>query len=132
MKLPITRALGVDLIKVLRIGTLLSKPIGYRFLQRVLHPSEICHIESLSEDNRVLYVAGCWATKEAIFKSLNSIDQRSFAFNKWYRYLENGRPLIGCDKPTLDEFQLSISHDGGFVLATVVRQEIVEFTTNNL
>lgn len=130
MKLPITRAVGVDLVKVLRIGSILAKPTGCRFLQRVLHPRERIHAESLSDHSRFLYVAGCWATKEAIFKTLKSNDQRSFVFNQWYRYLESGKPLIGCDKPAFDEFQLSISHDGDFLIATVLRQELVDITTN--
>lgn len=131
MKLPITRAVGVDLIKVLRIDSILARKTGPRFLQRVLHPSERIHVESLAASSRALYVAGCWATKEAIFKTLESNDQLRFVFNHWYRYLKNGRPLIGCDQSLSEEFQLSISHDGGFLVATVLRQELIDMTTSN-
>ncbi|WPK24875.1 hypothetical protein PUMCH_002172 [Australozyma saopauloensis] len=126
MKIPITRAIGVDLIRVDRIAALLAKPSGTRFLQRVLHPSERSAASKLNAQNCATYVAGCWATKEAIFKSLPAVEQHSFQFNRWYRFLDNGRPIIGSEVPHSDEFLLSISHDDGILVATVLRQEYID------
>lgn len=121
-----TLAIGVDLIQIKRIEAILAKPRGSRFLERVLHSSEQAHFASLSGQSRVRYVAGCWATKEAIYKTLSSIEQRKFTFNEWYRYLENGIPVIGSEAPSDNQFQLSISHDGDFLVATVLRQRLIE------
>lgn len=126
MKLPVTLAIGVDLIQITRIEALLAKPRGSRFLQRVLHSSERSYCATMAGQNRIRYVAGCWATKEAIYKTLPSIQQQKFTFNEWYRYLENGIPAIGSDTRSDDRFQLSISHDGDFLVATVLRQQIIE------
>lgn len=126
MKLPITLAVGVDLVKILRIEALLAKPRGPRFLQRVLHSSERVLLPSLSNENRARYVSGCWATKEAVYKTLPTVKQRKFTFCEWYRYLKDGIPCVGSDMLTDEEFKLSISHDDGLLIATVLRQRIVE------
>lgn len=113
--------IGVDLVKVSRIATLVSGRHSTHFLQRVLHPSELAVLRTLDELSHSQYVAGCWAAKEAVYKTLDAPAQRAFEFRKWYRYAVNGRPAIALDGVT-DEFLLSISHDDGMLVATVLRQ----------
>lgn len=128
MKFPITVAIGVDLVKILRIGTILAKPSGPKFLDRVLHSCEKIHAASLAQERLQLYVAGCWAMKEAIYKTLPSASQRDFTFSQWYRYQEEGRPLVGSNASRSDQFQLSLTHDTDYLVATVLRQELLDLS----
>lgn len=92
------------------------------------------------------YLATTWACKEALYKSLDFKDQKSCRFNKWHKtyqyspseqqkHIETPETLIESrfKKPTLyneqyfknhanEAFLLSISHDGDYVTATVLRQ----------
>lgn len=111
------RGLGVDVVLVLRIAGVLRRH-GPRFAKRVLHASERQVYEGLPAAARPQYVAGCWATKEAVFKSLDNAEQRTFAMAKYYKYAENGRPAVG---PDADRFLLSVSHDTDVLVATVIR-----------
>lgn len=62
--------------------------------------------------------------KEAVFKTLDDDEQRRFRFNQWYRvYDGNGRPRVAHEAHTPDEFMVLLSHDGDFVVATVLRQK---------
>lgn len=113
--------LGIDVVVVLRIQRVLNGPLKQRFLKRVLHANEMQLMQR--HHNPVQYVAGCWAAKEALFKSLDPQDQRGFTFNEWRRTYAKGKPTIGLDgykRP--EEFMLTISHDGGILVATVLRK----------
>lgn len=115
-------AIGVDLIKVSRIAALVAGKNSSRFLRRVLHPSELDNLKGLTENRVPDYVAGCWAAKEAVFKTLDPETQKDFRFQDWYRYKVHGRPCIAREPPHSDEFLLSISHDNGMLVAMVLRQ----------
>ncbi|GMM37826.1 hypothetical protein DASC09_051510 [Saccharomycopsis crataegensis] len=79
-------------------------------------------------------LAGSWASKEALFKSLDPHHQKHFVFKNWYKWNdENGKPNIQIDRSvapsdnmTEDQFMLSISHDGDMLIATVLRIGNVE------
>lgn len=115
--------IGVDVVRVSRILRLLENTKKGRFIQRVLHPSEVKNFHNHDNETVARYVAGCWAAKEAVFKTLDPKDQKKFQFKRWYRYSEAGRPYIGFDEKMADEFLLSISHDGDILVATVLRQK---------
>ena len=118
------KAIGVDMVKILRITRILQGTHRDRFLNKVLHKKEL---ESLarSKPERVLqFVAGSWAAKEAVFKTLDRKDQLRFQFRDWYRYNIEGKPNISrVDSFSNDRFLLSISHDGDHLIATVLRLE---------
>ncbi|KAM9893428.1 hypothetical protein OXX69_011711 [Metschnikowia pulcherrima] len=118
------KAIGVDMVKISRITRILQGTHRDRFLNKVLHKKEL---ESLARSNpeRVSqFVAGSWAAKEAVFKTLDRKDQLRFQFRDWYRYNIEGKPNISRVKPlSNDRFLLSISHDGDHLIATVLRLE---------
>lgn len=120
--------LGVDIVRISRIARVLSREsTKTRFLKRVLHPSELDTFSTLHPDRGAQYVAGSWAAKEAVFKTLDAGDQKTFQFKNWYRFSREKRPFIGCDSvDPLEEFHLSISHDGDLLVATVLRQKLQE------
>lgn len=116
--------LGVDLVHILRFTRLLSK--GDRFTkklcERILHPLELAQLRHLDAKAVTRYIAGSWASKEAVFKTLGEKEQASFQFKQWYRYKEGNRPAIGSETST-DRFMLSISHDNDMLIATVLRAD---------
>lgn len=117
-------AIGIDIVRISRISHLLAKSKS-RFLQRVLHPSELEVYSKLPDIRRAQYVAGSWAAKEALFKTLDTSAQKSFQFKDWYRFAQEKRPFIGREGwDTNEEFLLSISHDGDMLVATVLRQRL--------
>lgn len=135
MGTPGVLGLGVDVVAMARFQRLLQrKNGGARFVdrlsRRILHPVHELpvfaeHYRNNDERRCVALLAGSWGAKEALFKSLDREDQRKFLFNRWYRYYsEEGRPHIKGDgyTRTNEEFLLSVSHDGGVVFATVLRQ----------
>lgn len=134
------RGIGVDLVQISRFTAILSKhgvDSGYsrRFVRRVLHPKELPLFAALADellDHSVRYIAGSWAAKEAVFKTLDSTEQARFQFKDWYRTSNTCKPGIerdpsshdpsSHDPSSHDQFLLSISHDGGMLVATVLRQ----------
>lgn len=78
-------------------------------------------------------LANAWACKEALYKALDTVDQPDCRFNAWYKYKPNrdpnngsGKPAIACDtytaaRPT-ETFWLSVSHDGDYLSAYVIRE----------
>lgn len=117
-------AIGIDIVRISRISHLLAKSKS-RFLNRVLHPSELDICSRLPDTRKAQYVAGSWAAKEALFKTLDIAAQKEFQFRKWYRFAQEKRPFIGRENwDKNEEFHLSISHDGDILVATVLRQKL--------
>ncbi|EER32987.1 conserved hypothetical protein [Candida tropicalis MYA-3404] len=134
-KLGITLGLGVDIINSSRFQRLLtSKTTSFsqRLSKRILHPKhELPRFESMTNSRQVQFLTGSWAAKEAVFKTLDIEDQKKFSFNQWYRYHDpNGKPFIWNDNYGLrdEEFHLSISHDDSLIIATVLRQRVIDLS----
>ncbi|RCK63303.1 Holo-[acyl-carrier-protein] synthase [Candida viswanathii] len=132
-KLGITLGLGVDLIKSSRFERLLTAKttsFSQRLSKRILHPThELPRFDSMTPQRQVQFLTGSWAAKEAVFKTLDIADQEKFNFNEWYRYHDSkGKPFIWNDGYAApdEEFHLSISHDDSLVIATVLRQRIID------
>ncbi|CAH6718291.1 mitochondrial holo-[acyl-carrier-protein] synthase [[Candida] jaroonii] len=137
-KITTTLGIGVDILKISRFDKMINKPgrgLDSLFVEklgsRILHPiHELPVFKSLlktQDSSKVTkYLAGNWAMKEAIYKTLDESDQKFFQFNQWFKlYNERGKPDISNDdyhKP--EEFLLSISHDEDVLVATVLRQEV--------
>lgn len=116
--------LGTDVCSIERVRAALSKHDG-RFEQRILSPRELAQISA-----RVDYVdavAGRWAAKEAFSKCLDGA--RGVP---WHDVeiicLPSGRPTLELKDEALRRTQaagatrwhLSISHDAGVAMATVI------------
>lgn len=101
-----------------------------RFSERILNPVyELPKFEkyrqqnNIAECSRILSIS--WCVKEAIYKTLDDVDQSNFIMSHWYKINDQrGRPIIGNSNTTLkDDFLCSVSHDGDLVTAFVLRQE---------
>lgn len=146
--------LGTDIVDVGRfwkiVGRESNQPssILNRFAKKILnleheYPkySELCgepkngHAKFVENKKKIVYyLAGCWAVKEAAFKSLDNRQQAGFKqFNKWYKIYDTttGRPIFwhdyGENKSLFadNEFLVSISHDNNWLVATVIRQRCI-------
>lgn len=139
-KLGITLGIGVDILKTNRFKELLlskgelNSLFTSRMSSRILHPEfELPKFKELKDSNKlnecISLISGSWASKEAVYKTLDCEYQKQFQFKNWYRYYnEQGKPFIRSDlyKKENEEFHLSISHDDGLLVATVLRQKIYE------
>jgi len=145
-KLGITLGIGVDILKTSRFKELLlskgklNSLFTTRISSRILHPEfELPKFNELKDSNKlnecIALISGSWASKEAVYKTLDYEYQKLFQFKNWYRYYnEQGKPFIQSDfyKEGNEEFHLSISHDDGLLIATVLRQKIYELTSEDL
>ena len=124
---------GVDIVRIARFQRLVGKNPSdayvKRLTRRIMHEvHEAPHFEALRAagrfEKRVVYLAGTWAIKEAIYKSIDDADQKKFQFNRWYRvYGSRGQPIVGSDVfDKNQQFLVSVSHDGGTLIASVIRQ----------
>lgn len=127
---------GIDIVKISRFDRLLnSKKVNgssfvLRLATRLLNEKhEYGRFLKLRESRNIVneakYLAGAWATKEALFKCLDPEDQKAFEFRQWYRfYDEQGKPHVQCDSYNKDneQFHLSISHDEDHLIAYVLRE----------
>lgn len=143
-KLGLTLGIGIDIIKTKRFKELLlskgklNSSFTSRLSSRILHPKfELPKFDECKQNDKleecVALISGSWASKEAVYKTLDIQHQRKFEFKNWYRhYNEQGKPYIRCDKyeEENEEFQLSISHDDGLLVATVLRQKIYDVMIN--
>lgn len=140
----LTLGIGIDIIKTNRFEKLLlskgklDSPFTTKISSRILHPEfEIPIFNEHKRENKVKecvsLIAGSWASKEAVYKTLGIEDQKVFQFKEWYRhYNAQGKPFIRNDnyKGADEEFHLSISHDDGILIANVLRQKIYELMIN--
>lgn len=129
----IVLGIGVDIIKSSRFERLLTTrttSFSQRLSKRILHPKyELPRFESMTPQRQVQFLTGSWAAKEAVFKTLDVEYQEKFNFNEWYRHHDSkGKPFIWNDNYKLpsEEFHLSISHDDSLIIATVLRQRIID------
>ncbi|SCU95969.1 LAMI_0F04632g1_1 [Lachancea mirantina] len=156
------KGIGTDLVHVQRFRKLLDKyPTSgnkstlNKIIAKFMHPYEIDRLEALiqtetSQEPIIRYVAGVWATKEAIFKSLrcnsfpaSEFPPAQFIFTKiCYKTNEvDGRPKIGIDCSQLgvwkqfsehlitnSKFLVSLSHDADYLISFVchIKDEIME------
>jgi holo-[acyl-carrier protein] synthase len=94
--------IGCDIVKVSRFERNLSK-LAFNILTA---PELVEFTESM---NKIQYLAGRWAAKEAIFKATGH--KRMTVLNK-----SNGAPYV-LDNPNI---QISISHEKEYAIAFVL------------
>ena len=111
--------IGTDIIQISRIEHALNRH-GNAFKKRFLNSSEIVlarKVESL---------AGFWAAKEAISKALGCGIGSRLGFHDIQLFKDpRGTPffILNAQAATMHPIRnssLSISHDGGFAIATVI------------
>lgn len=115
--------IGIDIVENTRIERLLSKN-SELFLKRVFRESEIEYIEEKAY--RVETVAGLYAAKEAMAKSLKLGLGRIGFHNIEISHGEYGQPLIALSRVKSEElglkydYDLSISHENKYSIAAVI------------
>ncbi|KAK6459194.1 4'-phosphopantetheinyl transferase superfamily [Scheffersomyces xylosifermentans] len=129
----LTLGIGVDIVRTSRFSDILQRDhrLVNRFIARILNEKhEIPRFRELTNiEQRIPFVAGSWAAKEAVFKTLDPEDQKKFQFKNWYRSHDSlGKPYIRSDDYTTEdeEFLLSISHDEDVLVANVMRQRLID------
>jgi holo-[acyl-carrier protein] synthase len=114
--------IGTDIIQIDRIEKLVKK-YGIKFKQRFLSKKEI------AAARRIETIAGLWAAKEAIAKSLGCGIGSQLTFHDIIVAKDHrGAPNFVLTKEAqkvhkIKESSISISHDGGFAIAVAVIQQ---------
>ncbi len=111
--------IGIDLVDLTRFESSLNRTPG--LIKRLFTDYEI---EQGSNRNQALHLAGRFAAKEALAKALGVPPGLSWHEVEVLR-LESGRPSFEFSGGVLalvadKNVKVSISHDGGFVIAMVI------------
>ena len=120
-------ATGIDVIEIARIERTLNQH-GERFLERIFTPREILKLHRQPSE-----VAARFAAKEAVAKILGvGLRLLSPIGIRWHEVeilnTPSGRPTIALNgyaqslaqSQHLDEWAISLTHDGGLAIASVV------------
>lgn len=119
--------IGVDLVEVNRfLATVATRP---QVRERIFTPAELALNVSMDDQGRAQFLAGRFAAKEAVLKALGTglsgggIALQEIEVTKG----QLGEPVLGLSGRTLalaeqmglSQFQVSLSHDAGIVIAFV-------------
>ena len=112
--------IGVDIIKSDRFNELINNDV---FLTKYFTKKEINYIKS--RDNNLMTIAGIYAAKEALLKSLKKGINNYSLIDIEINHDENNAPYINLYNDIKydyknKKFDVSISHDGNYVIATVI------------
>ncbi len=120
-------ATGIDVIEIARIERVLAQH-GERFLERIFTPQELLKLH-----RRPSEVAARFAAKEAVAKTLGvGLRLLSPVGIRWHEVeilsTPSGRPTITLNgyaqslaqSQHLSEWAISLTHDGGLAIASVV------------
>lgn len=116
--------LGNDILKTQRIRAIVQgkRSILERFATRVLHPThERPRLNLDNTDQATQLLASTWAAKEAMYKSLSPDLQKQCVFREWYRTDNGVQRAIQSDRFPQEAFMVSVSHDGEYTSAVVLR-----------
>jgi phosphopantetheine--protein transferase-like protein len=114
-------AIGIDIIKIERLKRALQR-WGVRLEQKVFTSEEI---KARCGKTRLTYLAGRFATKEAVFKSLGTggywqdIQVLSEKNNKPYIVLQKKMKRI-ADRKGVKKILISLSHDNDYAIAQAI------------
>ncbi|MBV9385770.1 MAG: holo-ACP synthase [Chroococcidiopsidaceae cyanobacterium CP_BM_ER_R8_30] len=122
--------LGTDIVYIPRIQEALSR-FGHRFLQRVYTPSEqqdCGYGQNTSCRPSIHRLAGRWAAKKAIAKALETRWRGVGYTDIEIIRLPSGAPTVSLHRRAAaivsawqeSQWQLSLSHDGDYAVATVL------------
>ena len=118
---------GVDLVEVARIAALLDEH-GPRFVRRCFTEAEQAYAES-GRRRRAERYAARFAGKEAVLKALGTGWRQGIAWRDIeVRRQPSGRPTLAltgggaerADRLGIDHWHLSLSHAGGYAVASVI------------
>lgn len=120
--------IGNDIVQTSRIRAIAESRLVERFARRMLHPEHELKVLHRYNDieKKTQFLASTWAAKEALYKSLLPAEQKNCRFNQWYRTRnELGQRTITeqtyLQNHPNEHFLLSVSHDGDYTSAIVLR-----------
>ncbi len=114
------KGIGVDIVDVSRFEGVLERH-GKRFMERIFTPGEMDYCEG--KYRPAMHYAARFAAKEAVIKALG---KRIPFKNVEIVRGESGKPGLDVKGYTAEMgyiWHLSISHDGGYSLASVILEE---------
>jgi len=124
--------IGVDVAQVARFERLETR-YGERFVSRVCHPLERRILDRLGRGRRAEFVAGRFACKEAAKKALGDFPGRGIGWKEIYIvnratgqpeiHFEGRAAELAADRG-VSVGHVSISHDGGLVIAQVILESV--------
>ena len=112
--------IGVDIVYIKRFSNILEKK---HLLNKMFSSNELDYIKS--RNNNVDTIAGMFAAKEALLKSLKlGMDSYPFTDIEILHY-GTGIPFIKLNNSILNDygnktFDVSISHDGDYAIAMII------------
>ena len=108
-------AIGTDIVETDRVRKVLSDA----FARKVLSAKEFDLFQTMSEERKILFIAGRFAAKEAIIKCLSMYEIPEM------NHLEIINDEKGKPKIVYKNYQilLSISHEKHYAIATALLQE---------
>ena len=118
--------IGTDIVEIDRIAKVIARH-GERFTEYILTESEIA--EAARRGDRISYIAGRWAAKESVAKSLGcGLGARCAWRDIEIVPDENGAPTVHLSGAGLQTMKsngiarifISISHERGHAVATAV------------
>lgn len=120
--------LGTDVVEIQRLAQSITRS-GEAFLNKVYHPEEL-RAAPTKDPRRIEFLAGRWAVKEALAKALGTGITHQCRLNeictlnhpvtrKPYVLLE-GAAQQTAESLGVEEFMVSIAHDGPMATATVI------------
>ncbi len=105
---------GVDIVSVSKVERVVRR-WRERFLRRVFSEEELRLSEALLGKRRYQFLAGRFAAKEALIKTLDiPLPYRKIVVSR----MDSGRPVV--DSP-LGQYDVSISHTDEYAVAVCVR-----------
>lgn len=128
--------IGIDLVKIQRIQEAVQK-WDQRFLNRIFTPLEIQYC--YERPNPFLHLAGRFAVKEAVFKSLGTGWRRGVRWTDIEVVNEpSGKPVLSVGGQVkqfmadlrVSEIHVSISHDSDYAIGQVVLARVDEKPEN--
>lgn len=102
--------IGTDICHLLRLKT-----VNEHFIDRILTDSEKEIYHQKSEEEKLLFLGGRWAAKEAIFKATGAPDYLKHAVLND----AGGAPYV----ENHPEIKISVSHDGEYAVAFVLVED---------
>lgn len=125
--------IGTDICATKRIKEIMEKKYAHRFIARILTDKELNVFQALSDNRKVEFLAGRFATKEAISKALGTGIGEKFSFLDVSITSEStGKPKCEFENSCLSRLSLnkehfschiSISHEKEHVVAFVVIEQ---------
>ena len=114
--------IGIDLVEIKRIEEKLTD----HFVKRILSDSELTFYQSITDQTRRLtYLAGRFASKEALFKALRHGDKTANYSDFTVLNDEFGAPYFKKNDVLKDyRIKVSISHTAHYATAIVLLEKI--------